>query len=321
MSEVKSEQMEFNAGPSTSNELQQQQQQQQQQQAEATEQQQVPSPAATAVSRKQQLRQRLFPPNNAPEHPPLILEHTTMNAVPVHLENLMNQYQDKRQAPASEFLLLLTYLLALECGFVEEETYQAKRHLLRPVPAFSSFHALNVRCLSEQPVRFELGFNGTFYSIRLRTLLDKHASEAASLVAALQSRLVANTLGDQLIVTLSPGPSSKLPGYSISLSIGRYVLSVQAKNKPLYQRFRKLDELSYQLKQNVFQPMRSQQLMQMKQSLQPSLVGLPGELYDEIFRYLDKTQLGVVSRVNRKLNSYSKDARQKRQKPSRNEES
>ncbi|XP_017058240.1 protein nutcracker isoform X10 [Drosophila ficusphila] len=243
---------------------------------------------------------------------PLILEHASLESVPQHLEKLMKQYQENRKMPAAEWLTLLIYLLALECGFVEEEIYAQKRHLLQPVPSFSSFHALNVRLLSEQPAHYEVCFNDSAYSMRLRTLLDKHASEEASLVAALQTRLMAITLGDQLMVTLSPAPPSKQPGYSISLSIGRYVLSVQAKNKPVYHRFRKLDELSYQLKQNVFQPMRAQQLMQMENKLQPSLLGLPNELYHEIFRYLDKSQLNVVAKVNRQLQFYSKEAERKR---------
>ncbi|KAH8379985.1 hypothetical protein KR009_008412, partial [Drosophila setifemur] len=256
-------------------------------------------------------RQR-FAPEKKKEDPPLILEQATVEAVPQHLEKLMAQYEENRKIPSAELLDLLIYLLALESGFVEEETYGEKRHLLKPVPAFSSFHALNVRLLSEQPVRYTNGF--TINRMRLRTLLDKHAPEEASLVATLQSRLMTVNMGDDLMVTLSPAPQSNQPGYSICLSIGRYVLNVQAKKKPIYHRFRKLDELSYQLKQNIFQPMRSQQLMQMEQKLQPSLLGLPDELYDEIFRHLNPSQLKVVSRVNRQLQFYSKQAEKKRAK-------
>ncbi|KAH8252158.1 hypothetical protein KR026_009222, partial [Drosophila bipectinata] len=250
-------------------------------------------------------RQRFLPISRTLELPPLILEHTSLESVPQHLEKLMDQYKDNKYPPAPELLLLLIYLLALESGFAEEETYMQKRHRLEPVATFSSFHARNVRLLSEQPANYTVSFNDTMYSMRLRTLLDKHASEGAALVAALQSRLTAITVGDQLMVTLSPAPSSNLPGYSISLSIGRYVLNVQSKTKPIHHRFRKLDELSFQLKNNVFQPMRSQQLIQMAQTLQPSLLGLPEELYEEIFVYLNPQQMKVVSQVNRQLNYYS----------------
>ncbi|XP_016979164.2 protein nutcracker [Drosophila rhopaloa] len=302
MSEAKSE-IEDIASASTSGE----QPQQNDQQVVATKNTKTPD----LVPKKH--RQRLTEEKKSSlEANPLILEHASLESVPQHLEKLMKQYQENRKMPAAEWLTLLIYLLALECGFVEEEIYAQKRHLLQPVPSFSSFHALNVRLLSEQPAKYEVLFNDTAYSMRLRTLLDKHAPGEASLVAALQSRLMAITLGDQLMVTLSPAPPSKQPGYSISLSIGRYVLSVQAKNKPIYHRFRKLDELSFELKQNVFQPMRSQQLMQMEHKLQPSLLGLPDELYHEIFRYLNKSQLNVVAKVNRQLQFYSKEAERKR---------
>ncbi|XP_017126883.1 protein nutcracker isoform X1 [Drosophila elegans] len=303
MSEAKSE-IEDIAGPSTSSE---QQQQQNEQQVVATKDKKTPD----LVPKKQ--RQRLTEAKKSSfEANPLILEHANLESVPEHLEKLMKQYEENRKMPAAEWLTLLIYLLALECGFVEEEIYAQKRHLLQPVPSFSSFHALNVRLLSEQPAKYEVLFNDTAYSMRLRTLLDKHAPGETSLVAALQTRLMAITLGDQLMVTLSPVPPSKQPGYSISLSIGRYVLSIQAKNKPVYHRFRKLDELSFELKQNVFQPMRSQQLMQMEHKLQPSLLGLPDELYHEIFRHLNKSQLNVVAKVNRQLQFYSKEVERKR---------
>lgn len=262
-------------------------------------------------------RPRLIQEKSTQETNPLILEHATLEWVPQHMDKLLNQYQECRKMPAAEWLHLLTYLVALECGFVEEETFAQKRHLIQPVPSFSSFHAQNVRILSEQPARYEVCFNDTVYIMRLRTLLDKHAPEETSLVAALQCRLMAVSLGDQLMITLSPAPPSKQPGYSVSLSIGRYVLNIQAKNKPIYHRFRKLDELSYQLKQHLFQPMRSQQLMQMEMKLQPSLLGLPDELYFEIFRYLDKSQLNVVARVNRHLHFYSKEVERKRLKGGR----
>ncbi|KAH8322817.1 hypothetical protein KR059_007353, partial [Drosophila kikkawai] len=242
---------------------------------------------------------------------PLLLEHATLDLVPEQLKNLTDQLKESKLSSA-EWLTLLIYVLALECGFVEEEVYAQKRHLLQPVPVFSSFHAPNVRLLSEQVVNYASLFNDTAFSIRLRTLLDKYAPEDMNLVAARQSRLMAIILGDQLMVTLSPAPPSKLPGYSISLSIGRYVLNIQAKNKPIFQRFRKLDELSYQVKQNLFQPMRSQQLMEMNQTLQPSLLGLPDELYGHIFKYLNRSQLNVVGKVSRQLNFHSKEAERKR---------
>ncbi|XP_034657003.1 protein nutcracker [Drosophila subobscura] len=293
MSEIKTE-PENSDGPSTSGT--------QQQQVSATVSDKQP---AKAAGPKRRLLLEPNPKENT--EPPLDVEHATPEDVPLHMRQLLAlcESEDRKIAPA-ELLLLLIYLVAMECGFVEVETYSQKRHKLQPVPAFSSFHAGNVRLLSLEPPHYSVGFNDTVFSFKLRTLHDKHTTEEAALVIAMESRLRAVHLGDELMVSLSPPVSSKLPGYSTALTIARYVLNIQAKGKPIFNRFRKLDNLSYQLKQNLFHPMRTQQLGQINQQLQPSLTGLPEELYQEIFRYLNRTQLKTVGKVNSLLNYHSK---------------
>ncbi|XP_017135858.1 protein nutcracker [Drosophila miranda] len=241
------------------------------------------------------------------KEPPLDIEHATPEAVPLHMLQLLDQYKGEvPKISSAELMMHLIYLLALESGFVENETYNQTRHKLKPVPAFSSFHAGNVRILSLETTHYVVEFNDTMFTIKLRTLQDKHATEEAALVVAMQSTLRAVHLGDELMVSLSPPVSSKLPGYSIALSIARYVLNIQAKGKPIFNRFRKLDNLSYLIKQHIFYPMRTQQLMQVNHQLLPSLMGMPEELYEKIFRHLSRSQLKIVAKVNSHLNYHTK---------------
>lgn len=234
---------------------------------------------------------------------PLSLEAATPEAVPRHLRLMLNRVQDS-QVSTVELLLLLIYLVALECGFVKDETFREKRKQLKPVPAVGSFHLYNVRLLSECAIEYSRESEDAPYRMLLRTLLDECNTEEGALEVTLQSNLTAVILGDLLLVTLSPLPPSKECGHSVCLSLGRYVLNV--KLQPIYQRFRKLDELSLELRQKVFQPMRSQQMVAQKLHLYPALLGLPAELYDEIFRHLSKNQLNIVANVNKQLCFYSK---------------
>ncbi|XP_034481617.1 protein nutcracker [Drosophila innubila] len=237
------------------------------------------------------------------EEEPLCLEYATPDAVPLHLRQMLGQHTETKISSV-ELLMLLIYLVALESGFVEDNTYVEKRDQLRPVPAVGCFHIYNVRLLSQQSPQTIRKSEDAPFRMVLRTLLDESATQEDSNVSTLQSHLMAVVLGDLLMVTLSPAPPSKEPGHSICLSIGRFVLNVQL--EPLYKRFRRLDELSLQLRQKLFQPMRAQQLLALKFYLHPSLLGLPDELYNEIFRYLNVNQLNIVANVNRQLCNYRK---------------
>ncbi|ALC43898.1 ntc [Drosophila busckii] len=239
---------------------------------------------------------------------PLALEYATSSAVPQHLRQLLEQHA-KGKTSSVELLVMLIYCVALESGFVANETFDQKRHLLKPVPAVGCFHICNVRLLSQQPLLFTKEFEDTVHRLQLRTLVHLGSDEAAA-VATLQSRLMAVVLGDLLMVTLSPVPPSKEPGFSVCLSIGRYVLNVQL--EPVEQRFRRLDELCLQLRQKLFQPMRAQQLLSLKLQMHPTLLGLPEELYDEIFRHLNSNQLNIVANVNWQLCTTSKQFKDRR---------
>ncbi|XP_064548975.1 protein nutcracker isoform X1 [Drosophila montana] len=245
------------------------------------------------------------------EKEPLCLENATPDAVPLHLREMLSQFS-QRKLSAAELLMLLIYLVALESGFVENQSYLEKRALLKPVSAVGSFHLYNVRLLSHLPTHYTREFEDTAFRMLLRTLLDSKSSEEPSMITALQSSLIAIVLGDLMVVTLSPVAPSKERGFSTCLSIGRFVLNVQL--EPIYQRFCKLDELSLQLRQNLFQPMRAQQLLALDLHPHPSLLGLPSVVYDEIFKHLNKNQLNILANVNWKLCNYKKQFKDRRRK-------
>ncbi|XP_030385675.1 protein nutcracker [Scaptodrosophila lebanonensis] len=240
---------------------------------------------------------------------PLCLEYATPETIPKHVQQLFEHYQDTKQSN-SEILFLLIYALAVECGFVEEHVYREKRHLLKPVPGISCFHAGNVRIATTIPPVYTHLHSDTVFSMQLRTVTERQSAEDA-VVAVLQSRLMVVEMGDMLMITLSPAPPRSERGYSVCLPISRYVLNLQMKNKQLFSRFRKLDNLSFELREKIFYPMRVQQLTALDVQLQPTLLGLPDELYPKILKYLDRKQLNVVAKVNRQLNSFSKDVKPK----------
>ncbi|KAH8397529.1 hypothetical protein KR222_008953, partial [Zaprionus bogoriensis] len=279
----------------------------QQQQQQQQEQPQLITPTKTQHNKAQQQVQAQAQSSSCipclftamTDDDPLSLDTATAEAVPRHLRQLLGQLQ-RSQVNAVELLLLLVYAVALECGYVRDSTYREKRKLLKPVPAVGSFHIYNVRLLSECAVEYSRESDYAPYRMLLRTLLDDASGEdGVSIETTLQSMLTAVVLGDLLLVTLSPVPPSRECGFSVCLSMGRYVLNVQL--QPLHQRFRHLDELSLELRQKIFQPMRAQQMLALKLHLYPSLLGLPAELYDEIFRHLTTNQLNIVANVNRKL--------------------
>lgn len=243
------------------------------------------------------------------EELPLCLEYATPTSVPLHLQQLLQQYKNTKLSPA-ELLMLLIYVVALESGFVENECYVEKRALLKPVPSVGCFHVYNVRLLSRQRVNYTK--DDTNFRMLLRIMLDNSSMEEPTAIYTLQSHLFAVVLGDLMMVTLSPVAPSTEPGFSVCLSIGRYVLNVQL--EPIHQRFRKLDELSLQLRQKLFQPMRAQQLLSLsiKPHMHPSLLGLPVELYDKIFAHLNNNQLNIVANVNKQLRQYSNQFKERR---------
>ncbi|KAH8366268.1 hypothetical protein KR093_011385, partial [Drosophila rubida] len=233
------------------------------------------------------------------EPEPLCLEYATLHTLPLHVRQLLSSYNG-RSASSVELLTLLIYALALECGYVERHIYATKRAELKPVPAIGSFHIYNVRMLSQLLPKLQSANEATPLRLELRSLVEEHDESSES---ALLSHLMISALGsDLLIVTLGPVPPIVDCGYSVCLTVPRYVINVQL--RPHQLRFRKLDELTLQLREKLYQPMRVQQLQRLKLYRNPTLLGLPEELYSRIFRHLSRNQLNIVANVNRQLCGY-----------------
>lgn len=229
----------------------------------------------------------------------LLLSDLTTNefdGVPVHVQTLLKHF-DNSQLRQTEILLLLVYVIALESGYVEASHYDQVQYEIQHLSATATFHAKNILNLSHYKPNFKASEDKTRFSLKLHTLIDVEPVEKDYLYAL----LTAMVTGDFLIVTLTPSPSTGAKGFSLALSIGRYVLSMQSKKKPLYQRFRKMSELSLILRDQLFIPMRCQQLVWLNCSIYPSLTGLPTELYDHILKYLSKNQLNILANVNKSL--------------------
>lgn len=228
----------------------------------------------------------------------LLLADTTADCTPVHVQKLL-QHFDNTQLTHGELLFLLVYIVALESGFVAQADYEEEQFYLDTLDANSSFHSKNVLRLSYLKPAYTRSDDLRRFTLKLHTLVAIECVNSDQLY----SLLIGFVMGDLLIITLSPANSSESKGFSCALSIGRYVLSIQAKNKPLYKRFSKLQELTNILREQLFVPMRCQQLNWLNCIIYPSLDGLPAELYDNILKYLTKNQLKILANVNKSLNN------------------
>lgn len=227
----------------------------------------------------------------------LLLSDTSLVCgVAQHVQTLLQHFEGTQMTQA-EILFLMAYIVALESGFICQTHYEQAKLYVDHLSATSSFYAKNIIRLTRLKPSYSTTADKTRFSLKLLTLIDVEDVNRDHLFALLTGFVT----GDFLIVTLSPANSTSAKGFSTTLSIGRYVLSMQAKNKPLYHRLRKMDELSNILRDQLFVPMRCQHLNWLEFSIYPSLDAMPVELYDHILKYLNKNQLKILANVNQSL--------------------
>lgn len=226
----------------------------------------------------------------------LLSDTSEQSGVPQHVRILLQHFEAVQLTPA-EILFLLVYIVALETGFVGRTEYELLKSSLAALPATCLFHARNIVRVTRVTPQYQANGDRTRFSLKLRSLIDVENASCDYLCALLTGFVT----GDFLIVTLTPATSKASKGFSITLSIARYVLSTLKKNKPRYGRFCKLDELSNVLRDRLFLPLRCEQLGWCGCCIYPSLNGLPVELYDHILKYLPKAQLAVLANVNKSL--------------------
>lgn len=219
----------------------------------------------------------------------LLIEDSTLDEVPIHLENLFRSL-DINKSSSADVLMAIIYGIALECSFAatdEESNLESIEVTSRQMVA-STFNTKCVRLLSNMPSNI---FNADkmTYSIRLQLFF-----EPASV--CLMTGIIT---GDLLILNLSP-EDENAPGTSICLSIGRYVLD--AKGKAFASRLRKLPELSFKLRQNILFPIRKY-LIQKDEFVvpYPSLEYLPCELYTHLYSFMSRRDLMRVLKCNKRL--------------------
>lgn len=221
---------------------------------------------------------------------------TSIEDVPLHLKNLLQHFENS-SLDRGELLFLIIYALALESGFICKEDYEEHGDNIHGIPSFSSFHSKNILRLSRKPPKYIKSEDGSRFSMKLYSITDIEAKSTDEIFGL----LVGFVTGDFLIVTFSPANSMCAKGFSLALSIGRYVLSMSSKKKPAFQRLRKLDELSILLRDKAYVPMRNQHLCWLGATIYPSLDGMPPELFHNVLQYLTHNQLQILANVSKTL--------------------
>lgn len=226
----------------------------------------------------------------------LLLADTTRECVPQHLQSIM-ELGEGAQLSQGELIFLLTYIVALESGFAEVLDYDKNKNILHHHSSTSSYHSKNVLRLSRSNPSYSINEDRSCFSMQLCSITNLENTNSDDTTAL----LVGFVTGDLIIVTLSPAHSTGAKGFSVALSMGRYILSVQRKNNPLHHRLSKLDELSIMLRDKLFVPMRNQHLYRLDAGVYPSLQAMPPELYDNILKYLNVNQLKILANVSKSL--------------------
>ncbi|CAD7003507.1 protein nutcracker [Ceratitis capitata] len=224
----------------------------------------------------------------------LLIADTTLHCAPLHLQQFFHHYNVDVLSSA-HILFLLVYLIALECGFVSKQLFKKFCRVLAPIPTVFTYHSKNVLFLSrDKPIYQFSRPHETYFTIDLRVLNRdfKHGS--------LYSRLTALVSGDYLLVTLAPIPVS-LKSYSTCLPISRFVMPGLSKMKPVNRYLRRLDQLTAQLRDEIFTHVRNQQLDYLKLNPYPSITGMPLEVREVIYEYLNETDLKSLSQVSNKF--------------------
>lgn len=201
----------------------------------------------------------------------------------------------------TELVIALVYCIAIESGFAAIETFEKYSLYSKIKIGYSySYHSENVRTLSQYYPEFTVDTHRMLYTLQMcQTYISENADIA-------QCRLTCVVSGDFLIVTLTPNLLTEARGGSACLSIGRYVLSAVSKTKSVYHRLRKLQELSYIMREKVFVPVRNQQLniFEGRTFSYPSLIGLPEDLYFILFRLLNRLDIKSLAKTCRRLRTF-----------------
>ncbi|XP_037906869.1 protein nutcracker [Hermetia illucens] len=222
----------------------------------------------------------------------LLLEESTMETMPQYCHQLFASIASS-QPSQIDLLMILIYSVALESGFALSRVVAEAD--LDSTYWGSIFHAKNVDKLS----KLSTGLSSNTENFSLRLSLYKFPG-------AVDSRLVGIQSGDSFIVTITPDNDS--PGYSLCLSLPRYVLySVKSRN--IAARFQNLKELAFILKEYIFCPARIDLLELCEVDAYVGLGGIPEEIIFLILSKLKIKDIQSLSKTSQKMRYFCENYR------------
>ncbi|XP_039966832.1 protein nutcracker-like isoform X1 [Bactrocera tryoni] len=214
------------------------------------------------------------------------------------LESLNDLYKlsENKVLSQAHCLFMTIYVIALQTGFIPQSFIVNRLKGLVPLDSWSTSHKSNVKiCCSQPPSYHRDSPHETYFSENFISALKSEEENK------LKSQLIALVTGDFMMLTLSPHPSTNLLGRSSCLSIGRYVIDQSEGKTNLDSCYQKLDQLQNQLRNELFVPMRVDQLTLLGAFPLPSFMGIPRELRIEIYKHLNSKELHKLKRVSKEI--------------------
>ncbi|GAB0090362.1 hypothetical protein DMENIID0001_050890 [Sergentomyia squamirostris] len=209
-----------------------------------------------------------------------LVEEATLTCMPEHMKILLGRLPDGTFTP-DILLEALLYLLIVECGFAQRD------HSCRSTWS----HGVTYSC----PRVKELAANVSlqwFTPTQFGSFRENHFHYHT----LGNFTLITFRIADTLCATFT---QQSHRGYSISLSVSRYIPLVNRQN--IQRSFRNLPELSRRIKNKLILPARdvSMQLASYFGSSYPSLLGAPLVPLNKILRHLPKSSMNALRELCR----------------------
>lgn len=221
-----------------------------------------------------------------------LVEDTVTDARPAHLVALLGQIAEEQRSSRPNILFHVIYAIALEMGFVCPASTAPPSIVLPSASWAFSFNRKFISCIVAShdrllPIAL---YNADLGSFRIRIELFQLAATGRQCI------LLARIIGDILCVTVHIERSPGAGGYSVALSIPRYVSMVAGRERQPWKCLRNLRELSERLRGELYGPMRNY-LLSETVGHWPGLCGVPEELRRMIWRRLNVKSLQAASRT------------------------
>ncbi|XP_037949568.1 protein nutcracker-like [Teleopsis dalmanni] len=240
----------------------------------------------------------------------MLLQDLNVKTTPIVLKRFMDHMKDKDYTN-QELFFILAYIVALECGFVTEEEYERCKNSLQHNSTVSSYHSKNVLTISRLSPTYSFVPNKCFFQMNLYSIFGVDTKSGCG--RALLSSFNGYTTGEFMILTVSPDHAIKSEGYSICLSVERYVMNC-SRDRPIFNRFARLEEFATTLRDKLFVPIRNGQIQLLELCCHPSILGLPNEIYADIIKHFSDRELRYLAKSNKHLGNIVNDYKKRKQK-------